>query len=47
MRRAHFGIGKAERIEEVEIRWPSGKVEKIARSAINAINNIVEGQAKQ
>jgi hypothetical protein len=26
--RAHFGLGSVDRIDELEIRWPSGKVEK-------------------
>lgn len=25
--RVHFGLGKAERVEELKIRWPSGKVQ--------------------
>jgi hypothetical protein len=28
-RRAHFGLGAAERVEQVEIRWPSGQVEVV------------------
>jgi hypothetical protein len=44
MRRAHFGIGTATRVDEVEIRWPSGKVNKIASPAINSINQVVEGK---
>jgi hypothetical protein len=44
MRRAHFGIGTATRVEEVEIHWPSGKVDKIASPAINSINQVVEGK---
>jgi enediyne biosynthesis protein E4 len=27
--RVHFGIGKAEKIELLEIRWPSGQVDVI------------------
>ncbi len=26
-RRLHFGIGKAEKVEKLEVRWPSGRVE--------------------
>ena len=44
MRRAHFGIGAAQKIDSAEIHWPSGKTEKIATTTINAINKIVEGQ---
>ena len=44
MRRAHFGLGAAKRVDEVEIHWPSGKVDKIAGPAINSINHVVEGK---
>ncbi|MGE5733760.1 MAG: ASPIC/UnbV domain-containing protein, partial [Acidobacteriota bacterium] len=27
--RVHFGIGKAEKIELLEIRWPSGQVDTL------------------
>jgi hypothetical protein len=27
--RLHFGIGGAQKVEAVEIRWPSGMVEKL------------------
>jgi len=43
MRRAHFGIGKTS-VDSVEIRWPSGAVEKIGGVAVNALNRIVEGR---
>jgi hypothetical protein len=43
MKRAHFGIGKAARIEEVEIHWPSGTVDRLAAPAINKIHHVVEG----
>jgi enediyne biosynthesis protein E4 len=26
--RAHFGLGKADRIELVTVRWPSGKTQE-------------------
>jgi hypothetical protein len=42
-RRAHFGIGKAGSIDRVEIRWPSGLVERPATVRINALNKFVEG----
>ena len=45
MRRAHFGIGAAQKIDSVEISWPSGRKEKVAKTTINAINAIVEGQS--
>ncbi len=48
--RLHFGLAASTRVEEVEIRWPGGKVEKIAGKdgrppiPINAISRIVEGK---
>jgi hypothetical protein len=47
MRRAHFGIGKASKVDAVEIHWPSGAKEKIANVAINKINKITEGKGLQ
>jgi hypothetical protein len=33
--RVHFGLSDARQIEELEIRWPSGKFEKHAKLAAN------------
>jgi len=44
MKRAHFGLGKATRIDSVEIHWPSGKVEKIPPPSINSLTKVVEGK---
>jgi hypothetical protein len=44
MRRAHFGIGNAPKIDAVEIRWPSGMVQKISPPPINSLCKVVEGQ---
>jgi len=44
MRRAHFGIGKAQKAEAVEIRWPSGQVEKLGSVTANSVNHVVEGK---
>ncbi|HUD99960.1 MAG TPA: CRTAC1 family protein [Bryobacteraceae bacterium] len=41
-RRLHFGLGKANGIERVEIRWPSGKTETIAAPELNRIHKVVE-----
>jgi hypothetical protein len=45
MRRAHFGLGKATRIDEIEIRWPSGMVNRIADPAINSVHEVIEGSS--
>ena len=41
--RLHFGLGTAKKMESVEIRWPSGKVETLQNVAADAIYSIVEG----
>jgi hypothetical protein len=42
--RAHFGLGRAERAERLEIRWPSGVKESIENVAANQIVTIREGK---
>ena len=44
-KRAHFGIGKAAKVDSMEIRWPNGKVEKLASPAINKMTRIVQGRS--
>ena len=46
-KRAHFGIGKAAKIDSVEIHWPSGLVEKIDGAALNKLNKVTEGKGLQ
>lgn len=41
--RVHFGLGKAAKIESLEIRWPSGKIEALESVAADSIYTIVEG----
>jgi hypothetical protein len=41
--RLHFGLGKSTKIDTVEIRWPSGKVETLVNIAGDSIYTIVEG----
>jgi hypothetical protein len=38
-----FGLGRAEKIERVDIEWPSGKVDKLTNVAINQLHIIKEG----
>ncbi|HXO42295.1 MAG TPA: CRTAC1 family protein [Thermoanaerobaculia bacterium] len=44
--RLHFGLGPAARIDELEIRWPSGLVEKLPPAAVpvNRIYRVEEGR---
>lgn len=42
--RVHFGIGKAERVDRVEIHWPSGQVDRAANLPINQRLVAIEGK---
>jgi enediyne biosynthesis protein E4 len=44
--RTHFGLGKADRVQSVEIRWPSGLTERFANFPIDRISRIVEGKGR-
>jgi hypothetical protein len=42
--RLHFGLGPATRIDAVEVRWPSGKMEEIKNLDADKLYTLVEGQ---
>jgi hypothetical protein len=42
--RIHAGVGRAQRIDRVEIRWPSGATETIQDLAVNERVTITEGK---
>jgi enediyne biosynthesis protein E4 len=33
--RVYFGLGDVRQIDELEIRWPSGKVEKLSKITLS------------
>jgi hypothetical protein len=41
--RVHFGLGKADKIDWVEIRWPSGSNERFTNLAVDHIHTLTEG----
>jgi hypothetical protein len=41
--RLHFGLGKSTKIDTVEIRWPSGKLETFENLTADSIYTILEG----
>lgn len=41
-RRLHFGLGKTSRIDRVEIRWPSGRIQKVDTPRLDHIYDIQE-----
>ena len=42
--RLHFGVEKRTKIDLIEVRWPSGAVDKITGVGVNKILTIKEGQ---
>ena len=43
--RVHFGLGKAEKVDMIEIRWPSGQVDTVKDITANQLVIAKEGQA--
>jgi hypothetical protein len=41
--RVHFGLGAATKIDWVEVRWPSGLLEKFENLTVDAIHSLKEG----
>jgi hypothetical protein len=41
--RLHFGLGKTDKIEWVEVRWPSGLIEQFTNVGVDQIQIIKEG----
>ncbi len=38
----HFGLGQAQKVDEIEIRWPSGTVQVIKDAGVDQILHIKE-----
>ncbi|MEZ5400194.1 MAG: CRTAC1 family protein [Bryobacteraceae bacterium] len=47
MHRLHFGLGKATKIDAIEIHWPDGKVEAPAPPAVNKLSKFTAKGAKR
>jgi len=45
--RVHFGLGRAAKIDSVEVRWPSGIVERFSDLALDSIHTLTECAGKQ
>jgi len=41
--RVHFGLGKAEKIDSVEVRWPSGHIDKMTGVRSDYFYSVLEG----
>jgi enediyne biosynthesis protein E4 len=44
--RPHFGLGPATKIDDIEVHWPSGKVEHFTAPGVDRIVTIAEGGGK-
>ena len=44
--RLHFGLEKRSKVDLIEVRWPSGTVDKVTGVGVNRILTIKEGQGK-
>ena len=42
--RVHFGLGKAEKVDTIEIRWPSGQVDTLKDVKVNQLIYVKEGE---
>jgi hypothetical protein len=42
--RVHIGLGKAAKIERLEVRWPNGQNEVVEGAAVNQIVTVTEGK---
>jgi hypothetical protein len=44
--RVHFGLGAIARVDWIEIRWPSGLIERFVGLGADAIHTVKEGSGK-
>jgi hypothetical protein len=42
--RPHFGLGSLDKIDRLELRWPSGQMETVRDVPVNHVITVVEGQ---
>ena len=43
-KRLHFGLGARTKIDSIEVRWPSGAVDKVTNAKVNSLIVVKEGQ---
>ncbi len=43
----HFGLAATDKIDQVEVRWPTGVKETFAGVVVDKLNKIVEGTGKK
>lgn len=42
--RLHFGLGSAQTVDEIEVKWPAGGVQKVTKVPVDRVISIVEGK---
>ncbi len=45
--RVHFGLADVAKVDQIEVRWPTGQKEVFASVAVDKLNKIVEGTGKK
>lgn len=40
--RVHFGLGKAEQVESIEVRWPTGEVQRVEAGGVDRVVQVEE-----
>jgi len=41
--RLHFGLGDAARVDQIEVRWPSGRVDRMENIPADRLVTVKEG----
>jgi hypothetical protein len=41
--RVHFGLGKEDKIESIEVRWPTGTTERFSAARVDQVVTLTEG----
>jgi len=44
--RLHFGLEQRTKVDLIQVRWPSGTIDKVTNAGVNRIVTIKEGQGK-
>jgi hypothetical protein len=42
-----FGVGKAAKAEAIEVRWPSGQLDRVTNVAVGQAITIIEGKGQR
>ena len=45
--RAHFGVGKSEKVDRIEVRWPSGRTSTLDNVKVNQVITVTEPEVKK